>query len=358
MRNLLSRQALETLLDRLLAGWFWWLAELRGLVPGALRRRLAPARPVLRLDFDGDGVLLASCSESIEAPRGRIGPDELAEPLPPHLAATLAATRFDHVELRLPAEQVLHQRIALPLASPRRLTSLLGFELDRQTPFTPEQVYFDAHVIERDPVGRRMMVELAIVKRGFADRALGCARRWGLEPRRLGIIGESGWAFDFRPERPAGNGRRHLLSMALAATAIFLTLAAWFVHAGQQAAYADALALELASSRNAAELVKAMRKELDAREARIGFLARRKRATDAGRILEELASKLPDDTWITEFELNDKSLHIRGFSSKTATLPTLLGASALLGDAGLSVPPDNAADRFDLSAVVREGGDP
>lgn len=357
MRKLLSRMALEAALDRLAVGWRWWLAELRGLVPGTLRHRLAPSRPVLLLDFERGGGVRIHRSDDMEIAAGRIGPNEFDDPLSPDLAAALAATRFDHVALRLPAERVLHQRVALPLASPRRLTSLLRFELDRQTPFTPEQVYFDARVIERDPVGRRMVVELAIVKRDVADPALGRARRWGLEPRWLGIIGESGWALGFRPEQVPGDFRRHWLPMALATLAAGFALAAWFVHAADQAAYADALALELARSRSAAESVKTMQKELDASEARIGFLARRKGMVDAGRLLEELAARLPDGTWVTEFELNGKSLHLRGISQEAPALPALLGASPLLGDVGLSAPPANpASDRFDLSAVARDGG--
>jgi Tfp pilus assembly protein PilN len=200
------------------------------------------------------------------------------------------------------------------------------------------------------------VVELVIVKRDVADPALDCAKRWGLEPRRLGITGEGGWAFGFRPEAPQ-DVRRHWLPMALGTLAAGLALAAWFVHAAGQAAYADALALELARGRNAAESVKAMQKELEASETRIGFLARRKGAVDAGRILAELAAKLPDGTWVTEFELNGKSLHLRGFSQETAALPALLGASALLRDVGFSAPPANAVSgRFDLSAIVEDRG--
>ena len=363
MRLSLPRPALETALDRMEAAWEWWLGELRALVPAALWRRLVPTRPILVLEFGRDGVALGHSAGGSTLPRGRVAPDELDGPAPPQLAAALAGLRPDRVELRLPAAQALHQRLVLPLASPRRLASLLRFELDRQTPFTPEQVYLAARLVERDRAGNRMIAELMLVKRDVADRALGYARRWGLTPDRLGIQGNEGWALDFqaKPAPDRARVRRQRLSAALAVATAGLVLALWFVHAASRETYADALSAELTRSRIAAEAAKALQKEVDAREAAIAFLAQRRQAASAGRLLEELATTLPDDSWVTEFELTGKALRLHGLSTAAAALPGKLGQSALLDKVqftAATVPAGTGAERFDLSAELRDGGGP
>ncbi|MEI9984489.1 MAG: PilN domain-containing protein [Aliidongia sp.] len=240
---------------------------------------------------------------------------------------------------------------------------LLRFELDRQTPFTPEQVYFDARVVERQPAVKRMVVEAMLVKRHAADQALASLRRWGLTPSRLGVQREEGWALDFQPDQISEEAflRRHRLSAALAVITVGLAMAAWLAHQSRQDAYAVALAAELTRSRAGAEVVRAMQKELDGREGRIVFLTRRKRATSAGQLLEELAAKLPDDSWVTEFELAGKTLRLHGFSKQASALPDTLGRSALLAIVHSSAPSvlvSTGPERFDLSAELRDGSGP
>jgi|SRR5580658_4357272 general secretion pathway protein L len=360
MRLPFARQGVEPALDQLHAAWAWWLGEVRGLVPSALRRRVVSSPPVLVLEFERDGVALIRRVGEAEFPHGRIGADEASGESPAQLVAALAGCRPDRVELRLPATRVLHQRLTLPLASPRRLSSLLRFELDRQTPFTPEQVYSAARIVARDRTARRMCAELVLVKRAVADWALDSARRWGLTPYRLGIQGESGWVLDFRPERPRKPAFhvRHGVSAVLAASTVALTVAAWYVHLEAQSAYAEALAAELARSRAAAEATKAIQKEIEKREARLAFLAGRRQAIGAGAVLEDLAERLPDDSWVSGFELTGKTLRIQGFSAEPAALPGLLGQSALLAGIHSSAPPLPAGygiQRFDLSVDLADG---
>src|SRR5580658_7578541 len=163
MRLPFARQGVEPALDQLHAAWAWWLGEVRGLVPSALRRRVVSSPPVLVLEFERDGVALIRRVGEAEFPHGRIGADEASGESPAQLVAALAGCRPDRVELRLPATRVLHQRLTLPLASPRRLSSLLLFDLAPQPPSPRERVYPAGGTGARDRRAGRMCANLVLV---------------------------------------------------------------------------------------------------------------------------------------------------------------------------------------------------
>ncbi|NIR61314.1 MAG: hypothetical protein GWO02_18345, partial [Gammaproteobacteria bacterium] len=60
----------------------------------------------------------------------------------------------------------------------------LAFEMDRVTPFDPEEIYFDYRVLASDD-DARMRVDLLVVPRDEADRAIETLAAWGLQPDRL-----------------------------------------------------------------------------------------------------------------------------------------------------------------------------
>ena len=353
MRLPLSRPAMAPLLDGLAAGLHWWLAELRGMIPSAMLQRVLPDRPTLVLDVEVDAVRLGWLSRGTYLACGRIEAGELEQLRPAPLAAALARFRPSQVELCLPKAQMLERRLTLPLASPRRLPALLRFELDRQTPFTPEQVYYDARIVARDPASRRMVATVALVKRSVAERALSRVRHWGLTPTSLTIEDAPGWSLDFQTSEATATpgARRHRLSIGLAALTLILGAAAWWNHATAQDAYADALAEALTDARSAAEATKTLQKDLVAREAKLAFLEHRLQTPSAGAVLEDLAARLPDDSWVTQFELTGTGMRLRGFSREGAQLPAKLADSQVLSQAQLGA--SGAGDQFDLSATLR-----
>jgi general secretion pathway protein L len=359
----LSFDAFEPIVDHALAAWRWWLEGLRGLVPDSLQRFVAPAQPLVILAFDRGEIEVYRRAGAAYASQGRLTPPDRAGARPPAPVKAMGRLKPDRLELRLPARQILRQRLVLPLAPPRRLASVLRHELERQTPFTPEAVYFDARIVDRDRAARTMAVEVVLTKRRFADEALGCAAGWGLLPGRLGIQGEDGWALDFRPERALGRPtlRHYRLPAALAAAAFGMAAAAALVHVERRQDYAAALAAALARSRVAADETKALEQALLDGQGRIAFLARRRQETKILVLLEELAERLPDDSWVTEFDLTGRALRLQGYSTAAATLPQLLASSPLLEQARFSAPPVQAGtgtERFGLSAELREKPQP
>ena len=60
------------------------------------------------------------------------------------------------------------RRIVLPAAVEENLRQALAYDLDRHTPFKPEELYFDAAIVDRDAARSTITVDLAAARR--ADR--------------------------------------------------------------------------------------------------------------------------------------------------------------------------------------------
>src|SRR4029079_11117302 len=65
------------------------------------------------------------------------------------------------VIVTLPRSQVLRKQIVLPAAVEENLLETLNYDLDRHTPFRPEQLYFDAAVVSRDAARNEIRVDWA-----------------------------------------------------------------------------------------------------------------------------------------------------------------------------------------------------
>src|SRR5215510_5679277 len=100
----------------------WWFGQLAELLPQGLRRSAPTAVDAMVIKPFG--------------PLGRfgLGAKDLAE-LP---RATGRAT-----VLRLVEQDVLGKTVTLPLAAERELDQVLGFEMDRETPFKAEEIYWN-----------------------------------------------------------------------------------------------------------------------------------------------------------------------------------------------------------------------
>ena len=110
-------------------------------------------------DENGLTIISATGGAARSSPPQRIPNDALANS--PVLRALIAAGR-DQVRLVLTPEQALLKTITLPLATEENLREVVGFELDRHTPFTPDQAYYDVQIVRRDPQNEKIVVSLAV----------------------------------------------------------------------------------------------------------------------------------------------------------------------------------------------------
>ena len=341
-------------------GFFaWWGAELLGLVPGRLRRFLFREPTWLVVDVDGERM---SVSAKNEADEKVIWQGIATQTAPEVVHARLAdlAARRAKLAVRLAPQDILTRRLEFPAAAEPKLGQVLAFELDRQTPFTAEQVYFDHAVIGRDSARQRITVELVVAARETVDRLVELCRAWGATidcvaprsahemPPRINLLRTAG---DGKNRRPAV---RFGFVFAIASAALF---AVWI---GLKLARLDegvqVAAAQVAKARSEALLVERIARDAATLDLQAGFLGR-KQSVPKLRVLQEVTRLLPDDTWLYQVQIIDREVRIAGYAPNAATLVGVLEASPVFTNARFRAPVTKAGtaglDRFELSVDIR-----
>ena len=338
----------------------WWLGELGALAPGMLRRAVAGGRGILCFAAVGDDLVVIRALDGVLEEVARLDLRQTDEALRPGIAGVLRehAPGGTDIVLQLGAEQVLHKVLDLPLAAEDGLRDLLYFELDRQTPYRPDQVRYDFRVAGRDVATGRMEVELLVAPVEAVERLVAQAADWGLKPSTVTVAGvddPADPAFDLSGEAPAApsrGGRLGLAVLAVLAAGLF-TAAVWMPLEAQRLAALEAEAT-LAGARKAAVAAADLRDKLDRKAMAGSFLVRRKSAaTMMTAVLADLTRLLPDDTWLFELHVRGAEVRARGYAPAASSVLELIERAPAFRSARFTSPvtrvPGIDAERFDLT---------
>jgi general secretion pathway protein L len=288
----------EVIGGRLREGLSWWLSELAAMTPRPLRETRRASRPVAELGRDGETVRIWRNGTFVERTPG--------EPARPMTA-----------DLGLPPGAVLMRELVLPPLQAADLKRLIANDLDRLTPFRPEQVYFDVELLERDEDRSRQAVRLAVVPRVEAEAALERAERLRISPQRLGVLGEDRrLQFDFlEPMRAAGHGgridRRVTWWWATAAVLAALNVAVLiFKDMDDIAALKSAVELQAPT----VTLATSLRRRVEAETASRAALLGRRDHNEPLQVLSAAAKAFPPPQWIQRLEWNGHAVRLVGYS--------------------------------------------
>jgi general secretion pathway protein L len=89
--------------------------------------------------------------------------------------------------LRLGEPDVLGKTLTLPLAAERELDQVLGFEMDRETPFKTEEIYWNHRIEGVDRQNGRLSVRRALLPKANLAPLLTAVGQFGIRPRRAEI---------------------------------------------------------------------------------------------------------------------------------------------------------------------------
>jgi Tfp pilus assembly PilM family ATPase/Tfp pilus assembly protein PilN len=93
----------------------------------------------------------------------------------------------DNLFLGIPGNKVIFKRLSLPSPTEENLKEVLGFEMDRYTPFTLDDVYFDFKVVKRDEEKKLIHVLLMVVKKEVVDYYLKLLQRINIKVRGIEV---------------------------------------------------------------------------------------------------------------------------------------------------------------------------
>ena len=348
----------------------WWSSELAGLLPASWLAALSRGRQRLVVSlFDSEAVfyhgrgtnLRELGSVALDAP----AEGEIADRVNQLVARVRA--RIEEIVVRLPRTSVLQRKVDLPLAAAENLREVLGFEMDRHTPFKAEEVYFDYHLVSSDSAAKRLIVDLAVVTRTRADEAVERLTGWALEPDRLEIEdGQDGNGGPFNllaasMARANGGGLRRFTALSAVMACVLLAVAVYLPVDQKREALRLAEARLSTMLAEAAE-ANALSEQVAEFLTRAQFVVEQKRSKPTvAELLNEVTEILPDDTWLIQFGWKNNRLTLSGYSASPSALIGLLEQSNLLTEVRFSSPVTVdqriQLERFNLSATVLGKGE-
>jgi general secretion pathway protein L len=260
----------------------------------------------------------------------------------------------------LPAASVLRRRLLLPAAAAERLRDVVGFEIERQTPFAADAVAFDARILDRRESDGQLDVELVVVPRTTLDAQLAA-----LGPLAASLAGIDVAAADapLGVNLLAATRRRQqqdpwrLWNWVLVAVAALAFAAMLWQMLDNRRAAAEALQRNTDQRVASARTVSQQRQQLvDLVEGRAFLDRARSGRPTAVEVLDELSRRLPDSTYLEKLSIENDHLLLIGLSSEASALVGRLEGAKLWHAPALTgaVQPDprTGRDRFTLTAEL------
>ncbi|WP_296249316.1 PilN domain-containing protein [uncultured Stenotrophomonas sp.] len=338
--------------------WAWWTRALLSWLPARWRALLGVSDARLLLELV-DGQLTVSLLQSgqrqlLQALPAGASPTAVEAALPPRVAGL---PRFGV----LSASAALRKPLRMPAAAEARLREVLGFEIDRQTPFSAAQVYYDVRLLQRRDDGQ-LDTELVVAPRPLVDALLGPGEAWRQQLDGVDAVDAQGepLGVNLLPlalRRQRNDPMRRLNRLLLIAGTVMVVLAAWQLLDNRRAA-ATRLAVQVDAAAVRARAVAAQRQQLqDLVDGQQFFTAQRTQQPSATAIINELSQRLGDDTSLEKLSIEGGRMQLIGMSSSASSLVAKLEGSTLWKTPSLTgvlqAGQGTARERFTLTAELR-----
>jgi general secretion pathway protein L len=355
--------------QKLASFWRWWMDELAQVAP----ERFASLRGVARvpqLALDGEDLVLVE-------PRSAAGSDARValatlDPQRRRLAVRALLERAGETRGRARASlshgEALVRRVTMPAATEENLRQVLGFEMDRITPFRAEDVYFDFRVASRDSAAGTLAVLLGVARRDIVDARVESLRSLGLSVQGVTVRDDAAHAatpLDLLPSEQRGereSAKERVVRHSLMAAVVLLLLVALLFPVWRKREAVIALHPVVGKAQSEAQATDALARELDRQVADYNFLLAKKHATPpALAYIEDVSRLLPDNTWLQQLEIKmagkTRELQITGETASSSRLVELLEQSTLFQNAtprgALTRGQTPNSERFMIAAETR-----
>lgn len=337
----------------------WW-GELSASVPARVKQLFVrqPARVVIACRAE-QCVLLADEDERSNeiAVLDRRALDE-------HAAGFLAPQLEDIerrggaglvIDLLLEPSVLLRHRLELPIQLESSLRQSVAYQLNRLTPFSEADLYFDVVVRERDAANRKLQVELVAAPRSRVEPLLReMTRLCGREIDRLttadlgpaaNLLGGS--RTRFRPNR------NFWLLLALLGCLALLTATPLLA---KRSAMLEQKAAIRALQQSVGELARE-KNTLEADGRSLAYIVeRRKQAPRMATLVDELSYLVPKSIYLTQLAVAKGRVRLTGQGADVVGLIDLLNGSYFLEEAKfestVSRNPRTGLDQFSVGAKL------
>lgn len=338
----------------------WWGNELAELVPSAVRARVGSNRCTLALTPQQDSVRVHALVEGEPQEFGAVSYAATEEQRHALRAFTLGLRhRPDRIEVHLPPGRFISREVELPMAADANLREAIGFQIDRLTPFTADQVTYYCGVAERRPTDKKLRAWLMVTPSEPLEKVLRLItdlQPVAQRPPRHPTADGQPLVLSYRPKTAVQTGRTTLL-WGLIALNLALLGGGGYLHVENRLELRDRVLNELRVVQAKAQMASDLHDRIERiREQASALFTRRTAEPLIVEVLEDLTARLDDNTWLQRLEFKNGRLKLQGVSDAASTLIGKLEESAMLADVRFdaSITRDNRSggERFSVSGHI------
>lgn len=365
--NLLEPIRLAYQGSTLSAGWSLLRHEFFGLLPASWQELLGARDRRLCIHVQGEQLQLFAADDGRLSELGRLPSDD-------ELLLRKCLVRFQQQKnapryLLLDNKQVLRRMLTLPLSAESKLREVVSFEIDRQTPFTQDQIYFEARVISRNLQSKQCQVELIVLPKQALEKNLKTLGTLAADLSGADVLEDNLQTLNVNllpATLRTANTNQHFwlnLGLALAGTAVLVFAMNMVLNNRERVQQEWERKVEVAKAQ--AKDANVFREQLK-RAGKAEIFLEKFRSSQPAMItlINDLTKRIPDDTALDKISVNEGRLVLVGQSKQAAALVGQLQGSPYISSPALAgaVQPDTRTnrDRFTLTATVngsREAAD-
>lgn len=345
--------------SRFSAFFDWWLSGLLSLLPEKTRERIRPTPDEVSIGFDKQFITFKHYNirkQLLVEKRSIEQNDELEKA---NIVKWLIALQTGNVQfvLELPEQKVLKKTLLLPVSAESNLDEILGFEMDRQTPFTLDKVYFDHEIVKRDPDNEKLHIELFVVLKNHLESLLEQIHAFKIEAHRASPTNNKHVNLLPKELRPKSSNQFGMLNLSILCITVFLFFTMLYLPLIQQEQVLSELETELNQARIQAKQTQTLITEKESILSRTQFLnEKRNNQTPIIELLKELTHILPDNTWLNRLIVRKDEIQLHGESDIATSIIQTIENSTFFENAQFRSPvtKNNSTqkDKFHVSARV------
>jgi len=361
---------LQTDIDFDIKSFFqWWGRELSYCLPEKLRQKLTDKSDSIFLTLDGDNLTF---ERGVDKQLQKITTISLNESHTAEFQKRISeATKLEKATyiLRLTAAQAIKKILYLPAAAKENIQQVVGFEMDRVTPFSLDQVYFAVKILGKEQQGK-IKVLLVLTPKEILDELYHQLKTANIAPilvdysEAANDFDQGSSPYNLLPEeyRPVESKATQIAIWSLSLLAIMLTAAVLVFPVWQQGQEVDSLRAQLKSLQKDTHLVQSYQLETDQIiEETERIIAIKKNSASMIEIIDLLSQLLPAETWLTHFKFNNQRVQIQGQSPTASALISVLETSPLFSHVRFVSPltqdKKTGMERFQISMDVNSNGE-
>ncbi len=354
--SILIKRALAPLIQF----WFWWLDELEDMRQELMTGGNRGETDILHFRLDGDMLHLSTRlgqewqkQKKILLTDENISSDEIKD----FLTSVTPNGRWQTI-LGLPREYCLAKPMMLPRAALGDIRDILVNQIDRLTPYSADQVYFDYRLKPEEYTPEKIKLDIVIIPKIKCDALLAFLRRNGVEVDCLEIKDKSTQpSEEINLHRSEVARRREMRwpvrGWLMAGAACLLAV----VPTAYNNYQISVLERNIGDSRFQARSSAQLKQDYESLKKDVHYLVDKKNNRPlAIQVVSEISVLLGDDTWLEQLTVRKDNIQIFGYSGTASGVLEDLEISPLFRNAhflsAVVQQKDKNVERFQVAADV------